>query len=184
MGNLEDQKLIKGTANGDMKAFELLMLKYEDLVYGVSLKLVRDKTKAEDLTQETWMKVIQQAPKYSPFGSVKSWILQLNRNLIMDYFREQKKWRYSEDIDEIELLDDSADFSMVLESDEKYKSFTTVFADLDEREKLVLTMVIVEELSYSEIAQKIGLSVGAVKTIVFRAKNTMKGKLVLKREET
>lgn len=177
MSNVEDQELIKKVANGDKKSFEVLLKKYGDLVFGVSLKLVRDLSKAEDMTQETWMKVIQHASKYSPYGSVKSWILQMNRNLILDYFREQKKWKDSDDIEELEISDENADINEIIDTDAKQKNFQKAFGELEERDKIILTMVIVEELGYSEIAQKIGLSVGAIKTIVLRAKNEMKEKL-------
>lgn len=170
----QDQDLIKKIANGDKKAFTLLMEQYEDLVFGITMKMVKDRTKAEDMTQETWMKVIKFANTYSPVGSVKSWILQINRNLIIDHFREQKKWGFSEDIEAIEISDESLDPSEMLDSDEKQKKFQLAFNNLEEREKIVLTMVIVEELSYSEIAQKISLSVGAIKTIMFRAKQNLK----------
>lgn len=183
MDKNEDYELIKLIAKGDSKAFESLLAKYEDLVFGLSMKLVKDRSKAEDMTQETWMKVIKNAAKYSPIGSVKSWILQINRNLIMDHFREQKKWKDSDDIEDHEISDDSLDVSENIDSDEKQKSFQVAFANLDERQKIVLTMVIVEELSYSEIAQKLGLSVGAIKTIVFRAKNELKEKLSKERED-
>ena len=175
--NNQDQDLIKKIAKGDKKAFAILLEKYEDLVFGVSMKMIRDRVKAEDMTQETWMKVIKFSANYSPVGSVKSWILQINRNLIIDHFREQKKWADSEDIESIEVSDESLDASELIDSEEKRKRFQQAFSGLDEREKMVLTMVIVEELSYSEIAQKLKLSVGAIKTIMFRAKNNLKEKL-------
>lgn len=182
MSNTEDQELIKKIAKGDKKAFELLLNKYADLLFGVSMKLVKDRSRAEDMTQETWMKVINKASQYSPYGSVKSWILQINRNLILDYFRDQKKWKDSEQIEDHEISDEAADITQLIESDEMQKQFQKLFSELDEREKMVLTLVIVEELSYSEIAQKLSLSVGAVKTIVFRAKNELKTKLLSKKE--
>lgn len=172
--NNQDQDLIKKIAQGDKKAFTLLLEKYEDLVFGVSMKMIKDRVKAEDMTQETWMKVIKFSASYSPVGSVKSWILQINRNLIIDHFREQKKWSDSEDIESIEVSDESLDASELIDSEEKRSRFQKAFAGLDEREKMVLTMVIVEELSYSEIAQKLSLSVGAIKTIMFRAKQNLK----------
>jgi len=175
---LQDQDLIKKIAKGDKKSFTILLEKYEDLVFGVSMKMIKDRSKAEDMTQETWMKVIKFAGSYSPIGSVKSWILQINRNLIIDHFREQKKWSTSEDIENFEISDESLDASELIDSDEKQKGFQAAFSSLDEREKLVLTMVIVEELSYSEIAQKLSLSIGAIKTIMFRAKQNLKEKLL------
>lgn len=172
--NNQDQDLIKKIAKGDKKAFAILLEKYEDLVFGVSMKMIKDRIKAEDMTQETWMKVIKFSANYSPVGSVKSWILQINRNLIIDHFREQKKWADSEDIESIEVSDESLDASELIDSEEKRSRFQKAFSGLDEREKMVLTMVIVEEFSYSEIAQKLNVSVGAIKTIMFRAKQNLK----------
>lgn len=172
--NSQDQDLIKKIAKGDKKAFVILLEKYEELVFGVSMKMVKDRSKAEDMTQETWMKVIKFSVDYSPVGSVKSWILQINRNLIIDHFREQKKWDTSEEIENVEIFDESLDALELLTSEEKRKKFQQAFAQLDEREKIILTMVIVEELSYAEIAQKLNLSVGAIKTIMFRTKQNLK----------
>lgn len=172
--NNQDQELIKKIAKGDKQSFAILLEKYEDLIFSVSMKMIRDRIKAEDMTQETWMKVIKFSASYSPIGSVKSWILQMNRNLIIDHFREQKKWAYLEDIECIELSDERLDPFELIESEEQRKRLQQAFSGLDEREKMVLTMVIVEELSYSEIAQNLCLSVGAIKTIMFRAKNNLK----------
>ena len=72
MSVTEDQQLLSQIAKGNSKAFGLLLEKYQDLVYGLSLKMVKDQSVAEDMTQETWMKVIKNADRYSPIGSVKS----------------------------------------------------------------------------------------------------------------
>ena len=173
----EDQQLIQQIARGDSKAFGLLLEKYQDLVYGLSLKMVKEKSIAEDMTQETWMKVIKNAEKYSPVGSVKSWILQIHRNLVMDYFRQSKKWKNNEDIEDIEISDDAENAFESIQSQEQKSAFDQVFSALEERDKIVLTLVIVEELSYAEISKELGLSVGSIKTIVFRAKKELQTQL-------
>lgn len=176
--NLQDQDLIKKIANGNEKSFTVLLEKYEDLVFGISVKMIKDRIKAEDITQETWMKVIKYSKSYSPNGSVKSWILQINRNLIIDYFRTQKKWIDSDDIESIEISDESLSALNLIESEEKTENFLQAFNSLEEREKVILTMVIIEEFSYSEISHKLSLSLGAIKTIVFRAKKNLKSNLL------
>lgn len=173
MNTKEDQELVDQIAKGNSKAFRLLLEKHQDLVYGLSLKMVKDKSIAEDITQETWMKVIKNADRYSPIGSVKSWILQIHRNLIIDYFRQNKKWKITENIEEIEISDDSESAFESLESHEQRSAFDKVFSLLEERDKIVLTLVIVEELSYAEISKELGLSIGNIKTIVFRAKKEL-----------
>jgi RNA polymerase sigma factor (sigma-70 family) len=177
MNSIEDQRLIVKISQGDNKAFELLLGKYQNLIFGLSLKLVKDKAIAEDLTQETWMKIIKFAHQYSPIGSVKSWILQIHRNLVFDYFRDQKKWKDNADIDDIDIADDSENAFEIMDSQEKQATFQKIFYDLEERDKLVLTMVVVEELSYSEISKALSLTIASIKTIVFRAKNKLKEKL-------
>lgn len=177
MSATEDQQLIQQIAQGDSKAFGLLLEKYQDLVYGLSLKLVKEKSIAEDMTQETWMKVIKNAEKYSPIGSVKSWILQIHRNLVMDYFRQNKKWKNNEDIDDIEISDDSKNAFESIDNQEQKSAFDQVFSALEERDKIILTLVIVEELSYAEISKELGISIGSIKTIVFRVKKELQTQL-------
>ncbi|OFZ28394.1 MAG: hypothetical protein A2622_04655 [Bdellovibrionales bacterium RIFCSPHIGHO2_01_FULL_40_29] len=176
MNDVTDHELIKRIAHGDSKSFESLLDRYGDLVYGCSLKLIKDKQKAEDMAQETWLKIIKNANSYSPMGSVKSWILQINRNLIIDEFRSQNKWNQSEDINEVEISDVALNSDEVLADYEDKEKLKKVFIDLEPREKLVLTMVLVEELSHAEIAQKLNLSITLIKTIIFRAKKSIKEK--------
>lgn len=172
-----DQDLIKKIAQGDSKAFESLFNKYEDLVYGVSCKLIKDRSKAEDMTQSTWIKVLTESKNftadYTSKNSVKAWIMKINRNLVIDQFRSEKKWA-NVDIDETPEISDDHDLQLdqMIDLEQKEK-FTEIFSHLDEREKVVLTMVLVDERNYSEIARELTLSVGAVKTIVFRAKNKL-----------
>ena len=163
-----DQDLIKKIAKGDSKAFESLFNKYGDLVYGVSCKLINDRVKAEDMTQTTWIKVLTESK-----NSVKAWIMKINRNLIIDQFRSEKKWN-SVDIDDTPELSDDHEIQIdQMISIEQKDKFTKLFAQLDEREKIVLTMVMVDERNYAEIARELNISVGGIKTIVFRAKTKL-----------
>jgi RNA polymerase sigma factor (sigma-70 family) len=177
----DEQRLLTEISNGNSEAFVQLMKKYQDLVYGMSLKMVKDRSVAEDLTQETWMRVIKKADQYSPVGSVKSWILQIQRNLTIDYFRANKKWAKNEDIDDVELIDDTESIDDIISNLEQRSDFDVVFSKLEGRDKIILTLVIVEELSYSEISRELNLSIGNIKTIVFRAKKELKANLLLNR---
>ena len=174
---IPDQDLINKIAQGDSKAFESLFNKYKDLVYGVSCKLMKDPAKAEDMTQTTWIKVLTESKNftadYTSQNSVKAWIMKINRNLIIDQFRSEKKWA-SVDIDETPEISDDHDIQLdQMINFEQQEKFTKLFSQLEEREKIVLTMVLVDECNYAEIARELNLSVGAIKTIVFRAKNKL-----------
>ena len=179
MSNENDQQILNKVANGDSKSFESLLLKYQDLVFGYCMKMLKDKQKAEDCTQETWMKVIRNANQYKPTGSVKSWIMSISRNLIIDEFRSQKKWTDLDDAEWNSIEDTQEDIETLFEANQKNEQFKQAFSELPENQKVVLTMVLVEELSQSEVAVKLSTSVGAVKASLFRARETLKKKVRL-----
>lgn len=177
MKNVTDHELIRKIAKGDSKAFESLFNKYGNLVFGVSKKLTKNQAKAEDMTQQTWIKVLTESKNFSPDftspNAVKAWIMRINRNLIIDQFRHEKRWS-SVDIDEdVELADDSDTQLDSLITEEQRSQFSVAFADLDERERVVLTMSLVDEKQYAEIAKELSISVASIKTIVFRAKSKL-----------
>lgn len=177
MKNVKDHDLIKKIAKGDTKAFESLFKKYGDLVFGVSKKLTRNQAKAEDMTQQTWIKVLTESKNFSPDftspNAVKAWIMRINRNLIIDQFRHEKRWS-SVDIDENAEIADSSDTQLnSLITEEQKEQFNAAFANLDERERVILTMSLVDEKQYSEIAKELSISVASIKTIVFRAKSKL-----------
>ncbi len=99
--------------------------------------------------------------------------MKINRNLIIDQFRSEKKWA-NIDIDEAPEISDDHDIQLdqMINIEQKEK-FTQLFSQLEEREKVVLTMVLVDERNYAEISRELNLSVGAIKTIVFRTKNKL-----------
>ena len=163
MKNVTDHELIRKIAKGDSKAFESLFNKYGNLVFGVSKKLTKNQAKAEDMTQQTWIKVLTESKNFSPDftspNAVKAWIMRINRNLIIDQFRHEKRWS-SVDIDEdVELADDSDTQLDSLITEEQRSQFSVAFADLDERERVVLTMSLVDEKQYAEIAKELSISV-------------------------
>ena len=179
MSNKNDQQILNKIANGDSKKFESLLLKYQDLVFGYCMKMLNDKQKAEDCTQETWMRVIRNANQYKPTGSVKSWILSISRNLVIDDFRSQKKWIDLDEADWSSIQDPQEDVESLFEFNQKNEQFKQAFSELPENQKVVLTMVLIEELSQSEVAVKLSTSVGAVKASLFRARETLKKKVRL-----
>lgn len=174
MANVEDLKLMIGIAGGDSKCFESLMVKYQKLVFGYSVKMLKNKQKAEDVTQEAWMRVIKNSQNFSPTGSVKAWILSITRNLVIDEFRHSKKWVDLDDENWAAIEDPQRDLEDLFSEAERHTALTQAFADLPENQKIILSMVLVEELNQSEVAVKLGISVGAVKASLFRAREQLK----------
>lgn len=177
MANEQDLVLIKRISEGDSKSFESLMLKYQKLVFGYSVKMLKNKQKAEDITQEAWMRVIKNSQNFKQTGSVKAWILSITRNLVVDEFRQNKKWIDLDDENWAAIEDPQDDLEKMFSDGERYAALTKAFSELPENQKIILSMILIEEMNQSEVAVKLGISVGAVKTSLFRAREQLKKNL-------
>lgn len=138
------------------------------------MKMLKNKQKAEDITQETWMKVIRNSKNFKPTGSVKSWILTIARNLVVDEFRQAKKWVDLSDEKWEAVEDPQSDIENLFVNNERNESLKAAFDTLTENQRVILSMILVEELSQSEISVKLGISIGAVKAVLFRAREQLK----------
>ncbi|MCC2677679.1 MAG: polymerase family sigma subunit [Pseudobdellovibrio sp.] len=174
MTNDDDLQLLKKIAGKDPEAFSTLMARYQGLVYGYSIKMLKDRVRAEDLVQEAWIKVVVNAGSFKPVGSVRSWILSILRNLIIDEFRANKKWVELSEEDWGAIEDPQSGIENLFSEQQKSEQLQKAFMELPENQKLVLSMILVEELSQAEVAAKIGTSVGAVKALLFRARENLK----------
>lgn len=177
MSDDQDRQILIRIAKGDSKSFSALFEKYQNLVYGYSMKMLKDKQKAEDVTQEAWMRVARNADKYQPTGSVKSWIMSIARNLVIDEFRAAKKWIDIPDEQWSAIEDPQGSLESFFYSQQQHDRFKEAFDELPENQKVILTMVLVEELSQSDVAVKLNTSVGAVKASLFRARENLKKKV-------
>lgn len=89
--NLSDNELVQRFLNGDQKAFEILILRHKNRVYSYILLIVKKQDLAEDIFQETFIKVIRSLKhgRYTDNGKFISWVLRISHNLIIDHFRKE-----------------------------------------------------------------------------------------------
>lgn len=124
------------------------------------------------MAQETWIKIVRNADQYRPIGTLASWICQVTRNTCLNSLRGQNREILSDEIEahaENEFTAD--DFSELSDQRERLQS---AFERLPPQQRLVLVMFIYEELPLTEIAVSLLTSVGAIKQLLFRAKQTLK----------
>jgi len=90
-----DEELVNSYVNGNSKSFEILMNKYKDRIYTYIYLKVKNKNVAEDIFQETFIKVINSLKngKYSHDGKFASWVTRIAHNLTIDFFRKEKQLR-------------------------------------------------------------------------------------------
>ena len=109
MEELQDNELIRHYLEGDESAFEVLYQRYRTRLFGyLSGLLPYQPAEAEDIYQQTWIKVIAQLPKYQDQGCFAAWLFRIGRNLLIDQIRHQKRQPQMQEIDREDMPEISA----------------------------------------------------------------------------
>lgn len=174
---LSDDELIEFILNGENKAFECLFDRYNDLVLGYSYQFTKRKEAAEEICQEIWMRVLKALEHYERQGKFKSWLLQMTRNKSIDYLRLKSNQRYEEVNDEISEDFNQTTFDNELENQENRQKLKAAIENLSESQRIAINLWMVEELSFEQIAQELDVNINTAKSLVHRARNTIKQQL-------
>ena len=155
--------------------FELLLMLYRHGLHGYVMKLTRDHYIAEDIVQESFMKLYRRDLHFPSDKAMLSWLYIVARNSALDYLR-RKKTSGLVFVEEIEspFMDDS--FQKV-EQSESHRRVKSAVRKLKPRERLALLQRICDKKSYREIGEQLNCSIGGVRCIINRAKRLMRKKL-------
>lgn len=183
-----DYDLVQYAVKGDQKSYAELMGRYRDAIYFMLLKMVNNKSDAEDLTIEAFGKAFKNLSQYSPNYAFSTWLFKIASNNCIDYLRKKRTNLVSIDSagsDEIEneapihLKDDTPDPEEGMIKQQKAILMRTVVKKLKPRYRTLIELRYFKEFSYEEIAIELDLPLGTVKAQLFRARellfNTLKG---------
>ena len=170
MSNLErmtDEELAMLYINGDNKAFDLLLSRNQTRLFSYILFVVHDRETANDIFQETFVKVITKLNqgKYVTSGKFSAWIMRIAHNVIMDWFREQKTEGVVDQGEDNDLsnipgssiLDDNIEDMYVRE--QVLKDAKKIMEALPPSQREVVFMRFYQDLSFKEIAEMTGVSI-------------------------
>ncbi len=163
--NVSDQVLISNYLEGDENSFEVLLLKYKDRVFSQLLIMVKNRDLAEDLFQETFIKVVNtlKLGKYNHEGKFLPWVKRIAHNLAIDHFRKLKKRKEVYNRDEFDLMsnipEESLNIEEILVNDHILGSVKELVDELPDEQKEVLKMRIYMDLSFKEISEETGVSI-------------------------
>ncbi|HEY6183020.1 MAG TPA: sigma-70 family RNA polymerase sigma factor [Terriglobales bacterium] len=157
--------------HGDLPAFETLFRQYQSEVYHWVVCIVRDPAAAEDLTIETFWRIYRAHARFDPNRNFGPWARRIATNAALDYLKTPRP--------EIELPDDlqspsSTDPSI---SQELRQKTASAFRRLSPKLQVAATLALIEERPYNEIAEALDISIGTVKTRVFRAVRQLRKEL-------
>ena len=174
----EEKELWEAACAGSISAFEEILLRYEQRIFNYIHRMVRERQNAEDLTQETFIKVYRCLKRIDGDRSPAALIFKIATNTVYDFLRKQLRCK------EAFIIDDPASDFETIDPDDPYLTIERIeSAKILERTmdtlkpiyRSVLILYYQEDLSYHAIADTLDLPLNTVKTYMYRAKKALKG---------
>jgi RNA polymerase sigma-70 factor, ECF subfamily len=184
MGSIEE-KLIKKVKLGDREAFADLVELYKDKVYHVSYRMVGNAMEAEDIAQETFLRVYSNIGSYDPSYKFSTWIYRIATNLSIDLLRKRKQTlsldKQVEGSDGLDWHDRLADPDKgpeeALLTGELQAEVQNAMETLSPKYKSIMILRYLEDLSLTEISEIVKLPITTIKTRIHRGREALKKKL-------
>ena len=175
----QDYELVKSALQGDETAFARLLNRYKDAIYFMLLKMVNNRSDAEDLTLEAFGKAFKNLHQYSPTYAFSTWLFKIASNNCIDYLRKKKGVHVSienkedENTDSIKLKSKDPNPEERLIRQQKAILLRNVVRKLKPRYQVLVELRYFKEFSYEEIAKELDLPLGTVKAQLFRAREML-----------
>lgn len=180
-----DEKLwIEQAAAGDSAAFEQLVLRYQNQVYNLALRMVNNETDAQDLAQEAFIRAWRALNSFQYSSQFSTWLYRLTSNICIDFLRGQKRHQITSLT--VLLDDESQQWDMPDEqplpeaqaiTKDEQRILAQAMAALEPEYRQVLTLRILNDCSYQQIAKILGIREGTVKSRLSRAREQLRKKL-------
>jgi RNA polymerase sigma factor (sigma-70 family) len=179
---LNELELIQQLRAGDEQAFKSLVTNYQDLVYNTALGIVQNSADAEDVAQEVFIQVYRSIDQFKGDARLSTWIYRITTTKALDHIRSRKRKKRFAFITSLfgpndELVHEPVDFQhpgVALDRKEQAALLFQMINQLPENQKVAFTLHKTEELSYQEIADVMQLSVSAVESLLFRARQNLR----------
>jgi RNA polymerase sigma-70 factor (ECF subfamily) len=179
----EDVRLMQKAGGGDTAAFEQLVERHQRLVVGTVGRMLGGHSDAEDIAQQVFLRVWQNANRYVPQAKFTTWLLKITRNLVFNELRRRSRHpavplQTETEEEERPIKDEHAIApDSALLDDELQAAIDAAIARLPETQRMAVILRRYEELSYEEIAEALDQSVSAVKSLLFRARTELRESL-------
>ena len=173
--SINEIEIMKRLASGEMEALSEIVKKYQYKVLSLAYRFLNDWSKAEDIAQETFIRIYKAAGTYKPQARFNTWLSRIVVNLCMDEQRKQSKAPIS--IEEVANSKASDSESNSLERKETIELVKKAIDELPERQKLAVILHRYESLSYDQICEVTQWSKSAVESLLVRAYANLREKL-------
>jgi RNA polymerase sigma-70 factor (ECF subfamily) len=170
----------------DAKQFETLVRNYQDMVFSTAMRLVANTAEAEDIAQEVFLKAFERFEELSGDARVGGWLKTVAINLSLNHLsRYRARWSFFSEIahrnptgEEMEIeFAATTDVEEEMAVGDRCRLVEQALRQLPPAQRVPLVLFHLEGMKYEEIAAKLGVSLGKVKTDIFRAREAMRKKL-------
>ena len=176
-----DQELVARVKNGDKKAFDLLVLKYQQKVANIVSRFIRDKSEVFDVSQEAFIKAYRALPNFRGDSAFYTWLYRIATNTAKNHLAAKSRRPPADDVEAetAEQLDSGtrlkeyATPEHLLLEDELAHTIRQAVDDLPEDLRTAITLRELEGLSYDEIAEVMDCPIGTVRSRIFRARDAI-----------
>lgn len=175
---LTDQQLIEQILAGNAVCYETLFDRYRRQLYAATLSKCGDEQDAGDIVQETYVKAYFNLPRYNPEYTFGQWVYTIARNLFIDFARRRRSAGSTVSIDgtggsEINPPCDTPNPEERIISRQSGRLLDNLMEELPPRYRTMIELRFIGEYSYEEIAEKLGMPIGTVKTQIHRARERL-----------
>ncbi|PKP08823.1 MAG: RNA polymerase subunit sigma-24 [Bacteroidetes bacterium HGW-Bacteroidetes-3] len=160
-----DSVLVNNYINGHEKSLEILIIRHKQRIFSFILSKVSDREVAEDIFQDTFIKVINTLKRgaYNEEGKFLPWVMRISHNLIIDHFRRNKRLPKFNNTDDFDIFDVLSDEMLSVENqiikEQILSDVQKLVEELPEDQKEVLVMRMYKDMSFKEIAENTDVSI-------------------------
>ncbi len=162
---IADSVLVSDYINGNEKSLEILIVRHKQRIFSFVLSKVLDREIAEDIFQDTFIKVINtlKRGRYNEEGKFLPWVMRIAHNLVIDHFRRNKRIPTFRNTDEFDIFtvisDEVLNVEKQLIKDQILNDIRELIVELPEDQKEVLIMRMYKDMSFKEIAENTDVSI-------------------------
>ena len=171
MSEPSDEDLMSAIAEGDQMAFNLLTSRHLKMVYSIALQRLKHPSDAEEVAQDVFTRLWQNAPKWEAEAKISTWLYRVCVNRSIDMLRRRKPMTDIEDVPEIP---DGADNALqTLETKDRKRQIEEALGNLTSEQRDAIQLVYFFEMRQQEAADSLGLSLAALESLLRRARKKL-----------
>ena len=169
-----ETELIARAARGEPRAAEEIVNKHMPRIYALAYRMLHQQEEAEDVTQEAFIKAWKILPAWEPRARLSTWLYRVTLNLCRDRLRKSRETIMAEPPD---MIDTGLRPEQSLSASQQAQAVEAAIASLPERQRAAITMCGLQEMSNTEAAEILEISVDALESLLARARRGLKAAL-------